>query len=74
VAGADAAISMVGSGSAAAMLAARALLAGNGVAHRFIDTDADPLGRLLTPGWAAGGRWRCSPPAAGARVGGPRAG
>ena len=29
------------------MLAARALLAGNGVAHRWIDTDADPVGRLL---------------------------
>jgi hypothetical protein len=29
------------------MLAARRLLAGNGVAHRWIDTDADPVGRLL---------------------------
>lgn len=29
------------------MLAARALLAGNGVAHRWIDTDSDPVGRLL---------------------------
>jgi thioredoxin reductase (NADPH) len=29
------------------MLAARALLGGNGVAHRWIDTDADPVGRLL---------------------------
>src|SRR5215469_8940005 len=38
---------MIGSGSAAAMLSARALLAGNGVAHRWIDTDADPVGRLL---------------------------
>jgi thioredoxin reductase (NADPH) len=38
---------MVGPGSARAMLAARALLAGNGVAHRWIDTDTDPLGRLL---------------------------
>jgi thioredoxin reductase (NADPH) len=47
VAGADPVISMVGSGSAPAMLAAQALLAGNGVAHRFIDTDADPVGRLL---------------------------
>jgi thioredoxin reductase (NADPH) len=38
---------MIGSGSSLAMLAARALLAGNGVAHRWIDTDADPVGRLL---------------------------
>ena len=29
------------------MLAAHALLAGNGVAHRWIDTDTDPVGRLL---------------------------
>ena len=29
------------------MLAARALLAGNGVTHRWIDIDADPVGRLL---------------------------
>jgi thioredoxin reductase (NADPH) len=29
------------------MLAARALLAGNGIAHRWIDTDTDPVGRLL---------------------------
>lgn len=29
------------------MLAARTLLGGNGVAHRWIDTDADPVGRLL---------------------------
>jgi hypothetical protein len=35
-------VSMVGSGSTPAMLAARALLAGNGVAHRWIDTDTDP--------------------------------
>jgi thioredoxin reductase (NADPH) len=38
---------MIGSGSAPAMLAARAVLAGNDVAHRWIDTDADPVGRLL---------------------------
>jgi thioredoxin reductase (NADPH) len=38
---------MIGSGSAPAMLAARALLAGNGVPHRWIDTDGDPVGRLL---------------------------
>jgi len=38
---------MIGSGSAPAMLAARALLERNGVAHRWIDTDADPVGRLL---------------------------
>lgn len=29
------------------MLVARALLVGNGVRHRWIDTDADPVGRLL---------------------------
>ena len=29
------------------MLAARALLVGNGVTHRWIDIDADPVGRLL---------------------------
>jgi thioredoxin reductase (NADPH) len=43
----DAVVSMVGSGSAPAMQAARAMLSGNGIAHRWIDTDADPLGRLL---------------------------
>jgi thioredoxin reductase (NADPH) len=43
----DAVVSVLGSGSARAMLAGRALLAGNGVAYRWIDTDADPLGRLL---------------------------
>jgi hypothetical protein len=37
---------MVGPGSAPAMLAARGLLAGNRVAHRWIDTDVDPVGRL----------------------------
>jgi hypothetical protein len=36
---------MIGPGSAPAMLAARALLAGNGVAHRWIHTDTDPVGR-----------------------------
>ena len=41
------AVSMIGPGSAPAMLAARALLAGNDVPHRWIDTDADPLGRIL---------------------------
>ena len=43
----DPIVSMIGSGSAPAMLAARALLAGNGVAHRWIDIDTDPVGRLL---------------------------
>ena len=43
----DPVVSMVGSGPAPAMLAARALLAGNGVTHRWIDVDADPVGRLL---------------------------
>ena len=43
----DPVVSMIGSGSAPAMLAARVLLAGNGVAHRWIDTDTDPVGRLL---------------------------
>jgi len=47
VSGGDPVVSMIGSGSASAMLAARALLAGNGVAHRWIDTDTDPVGRLL---------------------------
>ena len=45
--GSDPLVSMIGSGSAPAMLAARALLGGNGVAHRWIDTDTDPVGRLL---------------------------
>jgi thioredoxin reductase (NADPH) len=45
--GSDPVVSMIGSGSAPAMLAARTLLAGNGVAHRWIDTDTDPVGRLL---------------------------
>jgi thioredoxin reductase (NADPH) len=40
-------VSMIGSGSAPAMLAARAMLAGNDVVHRWIDTDTDPVGRLL---------------------------
>jgi thioredoxin reductase (NADPH) len=43
----DPVVSMIGSGSAPAMLAARALLTGNGVAHRWIDTDDDPVGRML---------------------------
>ena len=38
---------MIGSGSAPEMLAARALLAGNGVPHRWINSDSDPVGRLL---------------------------
>jgi thioredoxin reductase (NADPH) len=45
--GTDPVVSMIGSGSAPAMLSARALLAGNRVAHRWIDTDTDPVGRLL---------------------------
>ncbi|MGZ6616458.1 MAG: NAD(P)/FAD-dependent oxidoreductase [Solirubrobacteraceae bacterium] len=45
--GSDPIVSMIGPGSAPAMLAARALLVGNGVAHRWIDTYADPVGRLL---------------------------
>src|SRR4051794_5052858 len=40
-------ISIIGSGSAEAALAARALLAGNEVAHRWLDTDGDPVGRIL---------------------------
>jgi thioredoxin reductase (NADPH) len=47
VSGSAPVVSMIGSGSAPAMLAARALLAGNGVTHRWIDTDTDPVGRLL---------------------------
>ena len=43
----DPVVSMVGPGSAPTMMAARALLAGNGVPHRWIDTDSDPVGRLL---------------------------
>jgi thioredoxin reductase (NADPH) len=38
------------------MQSARALLAGNGVAHRWIDTDADPLGRLLAEHAGLGGK------------------
>jgi thioredoxin reductase (NADPH) len=41
------AISIIGSGADEAALAARALLAGNGVAHRWLDTDEDPIGRML---------------------------
>jgi hypothetical protein len=47
VSGGDPVVSMIGSGSAPAMLAARALLGGNGVAYRWIDIDADAVGRLL---------------------------
>jgi thioredoxin reductase (NADPH) len=43
----DSVVSIVGSGSAEAALAARALLSGNGVPHRWLDTDSDPVGRLL---------------------------
>ena len=43
----DPVVSLVGSGSARAMQAAQAVLARNGVAHRWIDTDTDPLGGLL---------------------------
>src|SRR5690349_3586502 len=45
--GDDPVVSIVGSGSAEAARAARALLAGNGVPHRWLDTDSDPIGRLL---------------------------
>jgi thioredoxin reductase (NADPH) len=44
---AEAVVSVVGRGSAPAMRDARALLAGNGVAHRWLDIDSDPIGRLL---------------------------
>lgn len=43
----EAAVSIIGSGSAEAALAARALLSGNGVPHRWLDTEGDPVGRLL---------------------------
>ena len=43
----DPVVSIVGSGSAEAALAARALLAGNGVPHRWLDIDSDPIGRTL---------------------------
>jgi thioredoxin reductase (NADPH) len=41
------AISIIGPGSDEAALTARALLASNGVAHRWLDTDGDPIGRIL---------------------------
>jgi hypothetical protein len=41
------AISIIGSGSDKAVIAVRALLAGNGLAHRWLDNDGDPIGRLL---------------------------
>lgn len=50
----DPVVSMVGSGSATAMLSARALLAGNNVEHRWIDVDSDPAGRLLAEQCAVG--------------------
>ena len=40
-------VSIVGAGSAAAARTAHALLVANGVEHRWLDTDSDPLGRLL---------------------------
>src|ERR671927_507259 len=40
-------VSIVGAGSAAAARTAHALLAANDVEHRCLDTDSDPLGRLL---------------------------
>jgi thioredoxin reductase (NADPH) len=40
-------VSIIGSGSAPAAIAARALLAANGVPHRWLDTDRDPIGRLV---------------------------
>src|SRR5262249_26112166 len=43
----DPVVSMIGFGSAPEMLAARALLVGNGVLHRWIDSDSDPVGRLF---------------------------
>ena len=43
----DPVVSIVGSGSAEAALSARALLAGNGVPHRWLDVDSDPIGRTL---------------------------
>jgi thioredoxin reductase len=44
---ADAVVSIIGSGAAEAAIGARTLLAANGVPHRWLDTDVDPLGRLL---------------------------
>jgi thioredoxin reductase (NADPH) len=43
----DPVVSMIGAGSAPEMLGARDLLVGNRVPHRWIDTDTDPVGRLL---------------------------
>ncbi len=43
----DALVSVIGPGSAEAAIGARALLTANGVPHRWLDTDADPVGRLL---------------------------
>src|SRR4051795_7373672 len=43
----DIVVSLIGTGSAPAMLVARALLAGNRVPHRWLDIESDPLGRLL---------------------------
>jgi len=44
---ADPVVSLIGSGSAEAAMAARALLSANGVPHRWLDVDSDPVGRLL---------------------------
>src|SRR4051812_33357 len=44
---ADAIVSIIGPGSADAAIAARALASANGVPHRWLDTDHDPVGRLL---------------------------
>jgi thioredoxin reductase (NADPH) len=57
VTGNDPSVSMIGSGSAPAMLAARALLSGNGIAHRWIDTDSDPVGRLLAENVQFSAQW-----------------
>ncbi len=44
---AEAIVSIIGPGSAEACLAARALVSVNGVAHRWLDTERDPVGLLL---------------------------
>jgi thioredoxin reductase (NADPH) len=43
-------VSIVGPRTSAALQGARQLLAANGVAHRFIDPETDPLGPFLRPG------------------------
>jgi thioredoxin reductase (NADPH) len=47
VVSAEAIVSIIGPGSAEACLAARALVSVNGVAHRWLDTEQDPVGLLL---------------------------